>query len=304
MNEAQAAVMESPTTVEMQVERGPLVNLTGDQRTEFRKTGELPKPEEAAASTEVKTPEVQEKPAKKAKTAEERIAELESTIDKIRKGAGKETPKVESSPTKPETQFTRPKPTTEDKKADGTPKFATYEDYVEELADWKAEQRWATQQREQAAENHAKQFKAKMEEASGRHENFEAARDGFIEAMSAIKISPAVQDMLNDSDVFPDLVAVIGGSKEEASKFAKMAQDNPGKALRYIALTESLIADELAGKTEEAPAKPKTQAPKPPSTVGGQAASPPDGMESAAKAGDFRSFKAEANRRYLAKLKS
>ena len=114
--------------------------------------------------------------------------------------------------------------------------------------------------------------------------------------------------MLLDSDVLPDFLFTVGSDPAELAKFTKMAQENPGKALRYIALTESLIAEELEGKTAKpadvTPDKPKTQAPKPPSEAGGRAAAPPDGLEAAAKAGDFRAFKAEATRRQLAKLKT
>jgi hypothetical protein len=107
--------------------------------------------------------------------------------------------------------------------------------------------------------------------------------------------------------VLPDILFTLGSDPAELAKFVKMARETPGKALRYIALTESLITEELEGKAtpkaEEAPAKPKTHAPRPPSEVGGKAAAPPDALESAAKANDFRSFKAEATRRALAKMK-
>ena len=112
---------------------------------------------------------------------------------------------------------------------------------------------------------------------------------------------------MSESDHLPDILFTLGSEPAELAKFVKMAKETPGKALRYIALTESLIAEELAGKTaksaEETPAKPKTQAPKPPSEAGGRAAAPPDALESAAKTNDFRSFKAEATRRALAKMK-
>lgn len=319
----QTLVAAEPSTAPepMQIERGPLVNLTPEQRTEFRTTGNLPKPEDAAPSPEAVVeakPAADSEPAKpqeklklepKKQTAEERIAQLESTIEKIRKGSGLDKPpKVESAPTKPEpAPATRTKPTPEDKTADGKPKYATYEDYVEELADWKAEQRWASQQREQAEKTQATRFQSKMEDARSRYENFDTAKDTFVSEMGKIQINPAVRDMLNDTEVFPDLIAVIGGTAEEAAAFAKMAQDSPGKAIRYIALTESLIADELAQKAkpvEEAPVKPRTQAPRPPPEAGGRASAPPDGLETAAKANDFRAFKAESTRRALAKFKS
>lgn len=317
---------EPSTAPVMEVERGPLVNLTGDQRTEFRRTGELPeapkKQEEAAASSEEKpkvepgeatAPVTQEKPkeAKKPQTAEERIAQLEATIEKIRKGKeGKET-QADSSPAKPsipQPQATRPKPTAEDKAQDGKSKYETYEDFVEDLSDWKSEQREAKNQREQQQNAQAKQLNDKVAEARTRYENFDEVMKPTVEAIvNDADVSQVVKAMLNDSDVLPDLIFTIGSSKEELASFVKMAKENPGKALRYIALTESLIAEELEGKkgkpAEEAPVKPKTQAPKPPSEAGGRAATPPDALNAAFQSGDFRTAKAEMNRRALAKLK-
>jgi|SRR6185437_7553404 len=335
MSEAAAVVAESQPAVEvpaMDVSRGPLVDITAEQRAEFRKTGELPKPktEEAAASSEPKPEEGEAKPAgdseppkktqentdrkSKAKTAEDRIAELEATIEKIRKGAGKETPKVESSPTKPEPkpaqQSPEKEPTPEDQNADGTPKFKTYEEFTKALARYEARQERAEWQQRQAEQEMVARSRSKVEEAKSRYGNFDEAVGPFVDAIvNDADVSPIVKQMIDDSDIFADLAYTIGSNKEDLAAFSKMAKENPGKAIRYIALTESLIADELgkkteSSKTEEPPVKPKTQAPKPPSEAGGRAAAPPDSLEAAAKANDFRSFKAEANRRAIAKLKS
>jgi hypothetical protein len=324
----QSAVLEATPSV-MEVERGPLVNLTSDERSEFRRTGELPKvedkpkTEEAASSSDAPPEKEEAKPAGESEppkkqehtkgklTAEERIAQLESTIEKIRKGAGleKTQEKAESSPAKPEPVRelppTRPKPMQDGNGPDGKP-YATYEDYIEDLADWKAEQREAKNQREQREQAQAREFNAKVDEARGRYENFDEVKEKFVNAISEPGTDPVVHAMLNESEYLPDLVYTIGGNEDNLENFKTMAKKSPGKALRYIALTESLIAEELEGKAKpaEEPAKPKTQAPRPPSEAGGRAAAPPDGLEAAAKAGDFRAFKAEATRRQLARLKS
>lgn len=324
----ETAVLES-SPVEMDVSRGPLVDITPEQRAEFRKTGNLPKPEEAASSSEPTPVKVEAEPAgdseppepkqelpkaKPKQTAEERIAQLEATIEKIKKGKGIETPKAESSPAKPEPkpvpqQASRPKPTVEDKTEDGKPKYETYEDYIEDLADWKTEQKWSAKEQQERTNAAATALNAKIEEGRTRYENLD---DVIVPAANEIyndaAISPVIKQMIADSDLIVDLVYTIANDPAEYAKFVKMAKETPGKAIRYIALTESLISQELDGKTAakievEPPAKPKTQAPKPPSEAGGRAAAPPDALESAAKANDFRSFKAEATRRQLAKLK-
>lgn len=302
---------------------GSLGSLTPEQRTEWNKTGELPKFEEAAPSPDPKpvdgeekpageseTPQAQEKTGKKAKSADERIAELEATIEKIRKGSGKETPKVESSPTKPEPkqtpqeQPTRPKPTADAKNDDGSDKFATYEDYIEDLADWKAEQREAKTQREATRKAQLDLGIAKVEEAKTRYKDFDVMVKPFWdEVVVNPDINPTIKAMIDDSDYFADLAYTIGSDPDELAKFKAMPT---GKQIRYIALTESLIAEELEGKkvtTEETPAKPQTRAPRPPSEAGGRAASPPDAEAAAAAANDFRAFERESTRKYLAKLK-
>jgi hypothetical protein len=330
MSEATAVLESSPEV--MDASRGPLVDITGDQRAEFRRTGELPKQdkpktEEAAPSSDAKpqgeaksageseTPKQQEIPkAKPKQTAEERIAQLEATIEKIRKGSGIEPkPKAESASAKPEPQsvepqYTRPKPKPEGNGPDGKP-YATYEDYIEDLSDWKGEQREAKSQREAAQQAQAKEFNTKVNEARSRYENFDEVVKPTATAINTDAAIPQViKTLLSESDVLPDILFTLGSDPAELAKFVQMAKETPGKALRYIALTESLIAEELEGKTakpaEVSPAKPKTQAPRPPSEAGGRAAAPPDGLEAAAKANDYRSFAAEATRRQLAKLKS
>lgn len=326
-----AAEESHASTVE--VDRGPLVNLTGDQRAEFRRTGELPSPspkkEESAPSPEAKkeaetvtaseADKQQEKPAKAEKpkqTAEERIAQLEATIEKIRKGAGlKEAPRSEAKtePKQPEQPQNYQEWRKAFKPADWIDKYAkdnpeaSYEDANAAMADYLSDVRdqFRTVEQQQAAQ--ASELNAKVEAARSRYENFDEVKDTFLEAVSQPSVNPAVRDMLNDSDVLVDLIYTIGSSEKELAAFLKMP---PGKALRYIALTESLIHEELEGAAKpkgeaktEPPAKPQTTAPRPPAEVGGRAASPGDALESAAKAGDFRAFKAEATRRQLEKMK-
>lgn len=320
---SETAVLESsPTEVPaMEVDRGPLVNLNPEQRQQYRKTGELPKeapapssePNVAKPAAESEPAKQQEKPkaAPKSETAEERIAKLEATIEKIRKTQGKVTkPEAESAPApNPVAQAKRPTP--EDTKADGTPKFATPADYEDALLDWKLEQRDAAKAATAQQEAHSKLLNEKLEDARTRYTNL----DEVIQPAANViyqdpKISPVIKQMIGDSDLIVDLVFTIGNDQAELAKFVKMAQDDPGKAIRYIALTESLIAQELEARNapapEEPPAKSRTQAPKPPAEAGGRAATPPDSLQAALEGsgGKLNSgLKAEFLRRDLAKLR-
>jgi hypothetical protein len=305
--------------------------MTPEQRTEFRTTGELPKPKETPQNDEESAPSDPPKEAEAdagdpppPKTPQERSDRDKAKAAKRFNDLLEENKRLksdlearnlaESSPAKPEApkpqEFppTRPKPTADEKTADGKDKYATYEDYIEDLADWKGEQREAKAQRENAHKAEAEKFWSKVDEARGRYERFDEVVQPTATAINTdADISPVIKQLLIESDVLPDILFTIGSDPAELAKFTEMAKKTPGKAIRYIALIEAGIADELENKksaasTEETPAKPQTKAPKPPSEAGGRAAAPPDGLESAAKANDFRAFKAESNRRAIAKL--
>lgn len=320
--EDESAVAEA--TPANDVDSGSLGGLTPDQRTEWNKTGELPKSEEAAPSTEPKpqaeaepagdseAPQAQDKTGKPKPTASERITQLRATIAKIEKEAGLKTEVAESSPAKPaaeapkpqEFKPTRPKPTPEGNGPDGKP-YEDYEEFRDDRDNWLAEQRDAKTHREAERKAQLDHGIAKVEEAKTRYKDFETIGKTFWEeVVNNPDINPTIKAMIDDSEYFADLAYTIGSDPAELAKFKAMPA---GKQIRYIALTESLIADELDGKkvtTEETPAKPQTRAPRPPSEAGGRAASPPDAEAAAAAANDFRSFAAESTRKHLAKLKT
>lgn len=309
----EAAAVPPPV---MEVSRGPLVDLTPEQRKEYKTTGNLPKPAASApapAQGESETPPKQVVSAKPKPSAEERIAQLESTIEKIKAGAGLNKPKpAESAPAQSEPvapQFTRPKPTSDDKNPDGSSKYATHEEFEDAKLDWMFEQKEVKKASEAREAAQISALDAKIEKARSRYENLDEvvtpAADAIIKDSA---ISPVIKQMLYDSEITPDLIFTLASNKEEFSSFLKMAKENPGKAIRYVALTESLIAQELEAKAAPVvePAKPRTQAPKPPAEAGGRAATPPDSMQAALEASGGKlnaGLKAEFLRRDLARLK-
>ena len=213
-----------------------------------------------------------------------KIAQLDATVDRIKQRAGikrkAETAPVAQpqQPNQPHTQpappqYAHPKPTVEDKNPDGTAKFATYEEYVEALGRWAAKEERATWERDEAVRTQQREIGEKIADARARYEDFdEVVKPAIAEIVSAQSVSPAAKAMLNDSDVLPDLAYVIGGDEQTLHDFLKMS---PGKQLRYIAVTEALIKGELGDEEADPegeakpPAKQQTQAPKPPSPVGG-----------------------------------
>jgi hypothetical protein len=288
--------------------------------------------EKPEADAGKKTQETRRKPDAEARIRElnARNKQLEQELEEARKP--KETKTAESSTAKPEPKAaqpepTRPKPTKNDKLPDGKAKYPAYEDYVEDLADWKAEQRIAAQQREQQAAQQQQTLGKQLEEARGRYTDFDSVTKPLIQEMLKPEIPREVFAVINDSPVLADLLYTLGGTEATKNDFLEACRTNPGKALRVALLVEQEIAAELGkgkaaaggggkaaaatkkdgegeeGEAKTTPATPKPRAPKPPTEVGGRGAPGEDALISAAKSGDFRSFEAEQTRRVLASRK-
>ena len=292
MSEETQAV-SSPAEVE-DVFRGESVSL--DEFSRYRQDGELParfKPAEPADSatadaseettesegdepesaSESEPEETQEQPPK-ATAAEKRIKQLLAKTKELEAQlAGKQDAKPESSPVEQQ-QATRTKPSAEDQKPDGTPKYSTYEDFVEDLADWKAEQRVETAKREQAQFEAQKALRDSMDEAKSRYEDAEEVIFPAAKQINEAKIPLAVKEVFAGSDLFIDLCYVVGSDPEELKKFISLAQTNPRAAIGKVFDYERGIREETSQSRDDkgkftTPEVKKTSAPKPPSPVGG-----------------------------------
>lgn len=225
--------------------------------------------EEPKPATESDPEESQEQlPPKTAKRIQKLLAERHELQRKLDE-ATRQDVKQESSPTQP---ATRPKPTADDKNPDGSAKYNTYEDFVEELADWKAEQRLDAAKREYADQESKKVLQGKLDEARARYED----ADDFIfptsQAIQDAKIPLAVKEVFGQSDLFIDLCYVVGSDPDELKKFISLAQTNPRAAIGKVFEYERGIREELSESRDDkgkAPEVKKTSAPKPPSPVNG-----------------------------------
>ena len=248
------AIAESYTAPEPQITVLPKSGTT--EYAQWRVSGDLPEIEPKAESApaavepgEATTPPVQERTEKKRrpdaeariKTLTDEAARLRAELDEARK------PKEQSKPKLVEPQYTRPKPTVDDK-VEGKPKYATYEDFTEELADWKAEQRMADYEKRQTAKAQMAETQKKIDAATARYENFDEISRPFVkEMLDSTTIPIAVKQMVADSEVWPDLIFTIASNAEDRAEFLQLARTQPGKALRYIAKVESLIEEALSG---------------------------------------------------------
>jgi hypothetical protein len=279
-----------------------------------KETGSESAPEPEAGKP---TQESRRKPGAEARIGEltGRVKQLERELEEARKPkSDKPTQTAESSPAPdPKPESNRPKPTHDAKDKDGKPLYGTYEDYIEDLADWKAEQRIAAQQREQSAAQQRQAVSQKLEEARSRYSDYDSVAIPVVQELLKPGISREVFAVLNDSPVLADLLYTIGGSEQSKADFLAACRSNPSKALRVALLMEQEIVKELgqgkeepqglAGRNErgqfvakeepKTPAKRKPEsAAEPPIEIGNRGASTLDATERAFKDGDFRSWKA------------
>lgn len=290
--ETQAA--SSPAEVE-DVFKGQNVSMAEFQK--YRTDGELPERFKPAAESEpADTPEETDKPEgeepktepesdpdeeqeQPQKGAEKRIKQLLAKTKELeRKLAEKTDVKPEPSTAKPETvQYAHPKPTADDKKQDGTPRFSTYEDFVEALGKWAAKEERITWEREQKQEQAQTALKSKLDEARARYADADDVIFPANQAIQDAKIPLVVKEVFAQSEHFVDLCYVVGSDPDELKKFISLAQSNPRAAIGKVFEYERGIQEELS-KTETArddrgkftaPEAKKTSAPKPPSPVGG-----------------------------------
>jgi hypothetical protein len=238
---------------------------------------EKPESESSEPAPDSETEETQEEvPAKTAKRIKQLLAdrnELQRKLD----AATKQDVKTDSST--PQPPATRTKPTPEDKNTDGTPKYKAYEDYVEELADWKAEQRIATEKRTMAEQNAVNALKTTLDQARERYDDADEVIFPAAQSIQNAKIPLAVKEVFAQSKDFIDLCYVVGSDPDELKKFISLAERDPRAAIGKVFEYERGIKEELSkGGTETqrdatgkftAPEPKKTTAPKPPSTVGG-----------------------------------
>ena len=263
----------------------------------YRVSGEVPArftPAEAVESAPADTPEetaeteiapdseseeTQEQPHK-VSGAEKRIkqllAEKKALEAKLAQTVKTDVPPASSpAPQAQQAQPGRQKPSIGDQNPDGSAKFATYEDFVEDLADWKAEQRLENARQQQVQQQQTEKIKESVEDARKRYgDEFESVIEPTAATIMGNKSIPVeVKKMMADSDVLPELVYTIGTDQKTMKELERLARTNPSQAIRYIATLEVGIRQELAkaepSEGTAAPEPKKTSAPKPPSPVTG-----------------------------------
>lgn len=195
---------------------------------------------------------------------------------------------------------------------------AAQDKYLEDLADFKAAQKLEEHDQRQRHQAATQEMQKRLDEAKERYG--EAAETKITDTAKTIfaddKVAPALKAAIGRSNVIVDALYVVASDAEEFAEFLTLAKQDPLEALRKWFTIEALVKEELKSNPGKAAAngapargadgkflpekaeKPaKREAPSPPRELGGNSAPPGDERERAAKNGDFRAFKAEADRR-------
>lgn len=183
---------------------------------------------------------------------QERISELvdkrraaESEAEQAKREAAELRARLESLTARAEPVKEEPRPSRE--------KFASDEDYIEAVAEWKADQRLAKREREQAEaqakaqqEQLANQWKRNVEKAKAEIDDF-----ADVIGKSEVALPGHLHQALLESEVGPHLAYYFAKHPDEAKRFAAMS---PTTALRQLGKLEDRMME------DDAPAEPKPKA--------------------------------------------
>lgn len=317
-----------------------LESLSETQYLEWRKTGNLPteaaeKKESAGESTEKKadaapketatekkgTVEKQEQSVHRYSYRElrQRVRELEGqlserTVSRTKPPVEADEPITTTLPKK-DAAADRPRPKADDVDDKGKAKYATIEDFFEDLADWKADQKikiYTDEQQKQAKENAEKaaqrqvseRWSAQVESARKNHADFDKVA---LDKDMVVPAGSAVEQWVLDSDIGTEILYYLGQHRDELAAIHRMS---PIAAARHLTALEAELSgeDEPEDNEEDLPAaKTETKtskAPPPSREVGGRGTAVVDEVTKAVADDDTGAYIRAMNRRQLAKKKT
>lgn len=206
--------------------------------------------EETEEELEAKVSEEQ-KPPKKKGGFQKKIVKLEQEREYWRQEALRaQTNAKPTEPAKPVMDTsTRPKATD----------FATHDEYLESLVDWKADQKISSIQQKQRDDAIRNEVQTRKNEHLKRVQAFRIDHKDFEEVLdnvSDIPMTPAVQEAILDSDHGPELMYALSSNPEELKRICALPY---GRAQREIGKIEAKFVKPASTSSD-----PKTtRAPKP-----------------------------------------
>jgi hypothetical protein len=292
--------------------------MTAAQREDYQRTGELPTeikptfdgdsspPVQAAPAAEIAAtdPPPASEPAKPAKGAEARKAELQAEIDgllKQRAELRKQPPPVQTPPA-----ASSPAPVDLGPKPDGTdytkyPLGTSDPQYVEDLAGWKARELFASERKATAeatakatatadATRIAQDWQRRVETVKSKHPD---VIEKFSEPI-AIPQGSAADLWVLESDMGPETLYHLYAHPEEVARIT---------ALSPLKQIEAMVVLGLSLTDAAPPVKTKTEAPAPAPTLDTRPAAAANDADAAMARGDFAAYTRIKNEQEMAGLR-
>jgi hypothetical protein len=143
-------------------------------------------------------------------------------------------------------------------------KYDNYADFVEALADWKADQKVKSAFAERSAQTAQQTV---QETFSGRVTEFVKTAPDYVDVVgnSDVPVANHVAEHIMDSDVGPQLAYHLAKNPDQALRLNAMS---PTAAAREIGRIEATLAKPQSAGTPPPPAKKLTEAPAPANTSG------------------------------------
>jgi hypothetical protein len=260
--------------------------------------------EDAASGTATKTEETgkAKKPTQMSyKDLRTRIAELEA---KIASGTTKPVAADNEAKAKDEKKDANPRPKSSDKKADGSPKYQTWEEYEDDLLEWRAEKDRAafkehsakeqlTTEKQKLEQESQQALRSRADEARKKYSDFDAkALDPTLKIPQGSVLATWIMDPSNEHGM--DIAYHFGTHREELDKFNAMSPFQQARELTRLEdkLSQATATHEKSDVKVITPQPTKvTKAPPPAKEVGGRGASSGDEETSVVNSGDFRAYK-------------
>lgn len=155
----------------------------------------------------------------------------------------------------------------------GKPKaddFKTNEEFVEAMADWKADQKLAARDAKASETAAASEHNKVMEAHMSRVTEFKKSKPDFDEVITdaddLVDPSPVMRQMIVTSEVGPAILYELAKDPDECNRISKLG---PIATAREMAKIELRLAPKASGSKAPEPKKKVTQAPKPLAPVGG-----------------------------------
>lgn len=260
---------------------------------------------DSASAPEPETGKPQGQPEKRGKlSAAERLVqvlaeqrELKAEIERLKRV---EPVKAETKPEPATGKVQEVGPQLADTKPDGSPKYESYEDWVDARAEWKAEQKFASIKTAEA-EAKVKEAKATEEkeradnwhkriaEATTRHADF---KDVALNPDLPVPEGSVIDGFILDSPHGAEILYQFGSNPDELQRISALS---PYDQAREFVKMEMYLSGSITPA-----AKKVTGAPKPPINLGAKGSAPADEIAAASKNEDFESYKRLRDREVIA----